>query len=322
MKITANGTQTVQVSPGSQVSIAISGEFSSGTVSPSYSVTEEIPATLTIQDGAPEDAVILTAKVAGSVGNDLSFTVVDPGESSAPSSLVYDDGEIIFTAATDAGDAATLTTAMTGAENDITITALEAGAVGNDYSIELLAGSGTTQSLLVSTTDNLKFSVRLARAANAISSTATQVVAALNAYLPFAALMEAEVKEGDTGAGVVTALAEVALAGGGDNYAITSTYGDLIEAINAPNSVTAPHITAVVEEDYDTETVVVALSEDQFTSGADGTFVPMTDKDLSADGDVIVRNIGNSKFIALVTADAGSDPAPDMDVVIRSIPKA
>jgi hypothetical protein len=319
MNITANGTKTVQVSPGSQVSIAVSGTFSSGVVTPSYSTTEEIASTLAIDDGDEDSAIVLTAKTAGSAGNDLSFTVADPGTPSTSSNLAYDDGEIIFTLATDAGDTASVTTAMTGANNDITITALEAGTVGNGYSVELLAGSGTTQSLLVSTVDNLKFSVRLARAANAISSTATQVVAALNAYLPFAALMEAEVKEGDTGAGVVTALAETSLTGGGDNYATTSTYGDIIASINAPNSPAAPHLSAAAVAEYDTDTLAAALAEASLTGGTDGTFVPIVGSALSAAGQVTVRNIGKSKYIGLVTTSVSG--SANLNVVIRSIPK-
>jgi hypothetical protein len=314
MNMTADGTYPFQVSRGKEISIAISGTFDGATVTLAYATAAPVVASATLVDGDTENALTLTAAMPGAGGNDMTVTVEAGAAANAPLALTQSGLDFTITLATGPGDAATVTTAMTGENNDLTITADAAGPAGNDYSVELLAGSGTTQALSVATVDGLKFSVTLGRTANAISSTATQVAAALNAYAPFAALMTAAVKDGDTGAGVVTALSETALEGGGANFAITSTYAEILALLNANERWLSAHFTAALVDEYDGDTVAAAQAETSFTSGSAGTFATYpaaTERPtaFTAAGYTRVINVGVSNLMALVvtSADTGTD---------------
>lgn len=276
----------------------------------SYATAAPVQASLDVDDADETPAFTATAVDGGTQGNDYTLALT-AAAASAPLTATQTGTDFVIGLATDDGDAATLTTAMTGADNDITLTANAAGASGNDYSIELLAGSGTTQSLVVSTTDNLKFTVLLRRAANAIATTATELVAALVAYPPFDDLITAEVKAGDSGAGVVTALAEASLAGGGDNFAITTTSADVVGLINT-NPIFSPHFTAALEGEYDGSGLATALAEDAFTGGTQGTFVPSDSYTAAAEAQI--TNVGVSNWMAAVVTDTGE--TTDLNLII------
>ena len=110
--------------------------------------------------------------------------------------------------------AATLSTTMTGANNDIVLTAVTKGTVGNAIKLTLVDPAGNDQALSVVVTGN-GIVVNLATGvAGAITTTASQLIAALAANADAAALVTAALKGSDTGATAVTALAETALAGG------------------------------------------------------------------------------------------------------------
>lgn len=314
MLLETDGTYPFQVSQGKEISIALSGTFDGATVTLAYATAGPATASVTLVDGDTEDALILTAATPGTGGNDPTITVEAGDAANTPLALTQSGLDFTITLATGPGDAAAVTTAMTGANNDLTITADAAGPDGNDYSIELLAGSGTTQALSVSTVDNLKFSVTLGRTADAISSTATQVAAALNAYAPFAAIMTAAVKDGDTGAGVVTALAETALEGGGENFAITTTYAEILALLNANARWLSAHFTAALADEYDGDTVAAAQAETAFTGGTAGTFVTYPassaqDTEFTAAGGITAKNIGVANHMALVVTNDGTSTA-------------
>ena len=310
--ITGDGTTTFQVSQGSKINVGLSGTFGGASVAISYATAAPVSASLAVDDATETPAFTATAVDGGTHGNSYTLALT-AAAASAPLTATQSGTDFVIGLATDDGDAATLTTAMTGADNDITLTAVAAGASGNDYSIELLAGSGTTQSLKVSTTDNLKFTVLLRRAANAIATTATELVAALVAYPPFDDLITAEVKEGDSGAGVVTALAEVALAGGGDNFAITTTSADVVGLINT-NPLLTRHFTAALTAEYDGSSLSTALAEDAFEGGTQGTFVPSDTYTAAAEAQI--TNVGVSNWMAAVTTSAGE--TTDLNLIISS----
>jgi len=273
-----------------------------------YSTAAPAAAALTVQNSTPVNAMVLTAATPGTAGNSLSFAVVVGDAASAALTHTQTGLDFVISPATSAGDYAALTTAMTGADNDLTLTAKARGAAGNSYSIELLAGSGTTQALSVATADCKKFSVTLKRAAGAIASTAAEVAAALTAYAPFAALMTAVVKSGDSGAGVVTALANTALAGGGANFTVTTTYAQLVSYINS-HTAFAPHFSAALYSGYNGAAVLAALSKVSFAGGTAGTFVtyPASDTQptaFTAAGGLSARNIGVTNHMALVVTSA------------------
>jgi len=110
------------------------------------------------------------------------------------------------------GVRAALTTSMTGVNNDITLTSRRYGDIGDDITITLV-DPGATASLAISVSGTA-ISVTLAYS-GAITTTATQLVAALAANALAADLVTAAVKTGDTGAGIVTALTSTPLTGGG-----------------------------------------------------------------------------------------------------------
>lgn len=147
-----------------------------------------------------------------------------------------------------------LTTAMVGADNDITLTAKVGGAGGNAINLVLVDPSGNNQALAVSVAETT-ITVSLATGgAGAITSTAAQVVAAINADAAAKLLVTAAVKSGETGAGIVTALTSTALAGG-DASAITSASLDLqgfdSGHFNVHFGATAPAPTSVVVKESD-----------------------------------------------------------------------
>jgi len=112
--------------------------------------------------------------------------------------------------------AATLSTAMAGADNDITLDAVEPGAWGNSITITLTDPATDTADASVVVTGRA-INVTLGYSTAAIDSTATEVVAAINASGAASALVTASVKSGDDGSGVVTALSATNLASGSDS---------------------------------------------------------------------------------------------------------
>lgn len=112
--------------------------------------------------------------------------------------------------------AASLSTALAGDNNDIKLVAKQAGVVGNHLELALVDPAGNDQTLAVTVADGV-ISVSLATgAAGAITSTADQVIAAINASATAGALVTASRKTGNDGTGVVTALAAANLTGGVD----------------------------------------------------------------------------------------------------------
>lgn len=109
---------------------------------------------------------------------------------------------------------ATYTTTGGNANSHITLTHELGGTDGNLVSIELV-DPGTTGSLSVSVLGQ-DITVTLAYAAGAITTTATQLAAALQCPAVRAIGVKAEVADGETGAGIVAELAHTHLAGGLD----------------------------------------------------------------------------------------------------------
>jgi hypothetical protein len=163
---------------------------------------------------------------------------------------------------------ASLTTALVGADNDMTFTSKIGGAGANAITVALVDPSGNNQALAV-TVAELAISVSLATGvAGAITSTAAQVVAAINADATAKMLITAAVKTGDAGTGIVTALAATALAGG-DASALTTPSVDCLGfdavAFNVHAGATAPAPTSIVmeESDDDSAFTTVATAEQQ-----------------------------------------------------------
>lgn len=110
---------------------------------------------------------------------------------------------------------ATLTTALTGSNNDVVFTANEFGFEGEEITIEYVDPGGASASLNVDV-QGTGVKVNLATGTDsAITSTADLIKAAIAANAAAAALVSTADASGDDGSGVVTAMAETALALGG-----------------------------------------------------------------------------------------------------------
>ena len=129
---------------------------------------------------------------------------------------------------------AVLTTALVGANNDLTFLAKTPGTAGNGITVHLDAPDEANAVLSVDV-DTLAITVNLATGSGkAITSTAAQVRAAINADAEAKALITASIAPGNSGVGVVTALVATNLAGGaapgaGGTYTHVATLGDELD---------------------------------------------------------------------------------------------
>jgi hypothetical protein len=161
---------------------------------------------------------------------------------------------------------ATYTTALVGADNDMTLTAKVGGTGGNAITIALVDPSGNNQALAV-TVSELAISVSLATGvAGAITSTAAQVVAAINADATAKMLVTAIVKAGDAGTGIVTALSAANLAGG-DAAALTTASLDCLgfdaATFNVHAGAVAPAPTSVVMQESADDSAWTTVAADE-----------------------------------------------------------
>lgn len=111
-----------------------------------------------------------------------------------------------------------------GANNDVLYTANVAGSQGNQLSVQYIDPGLPSQALRVDVFERHAIRVYLAtNAASAITSTAAQVIAAVNAHWFAGHLVTAANGPGSSGATAVTAMAKTALAGGADMDAAHAT---------------------------------------------------------------------------------------------------
>ena len=116
--------------------------------------------------------------------------------------------------------AATLSTGVVANNNRILWTAKTKGVIGNGIKIQLLDPSANSQALSVSVSADTIVVSLATSGAGAITSTANEVIAAVNAHLVAKELVLAAGVTGSTGAAAVVAAAATALSGGVD-WAIT-----------------------------------------------------------------------------------------------------
>lgn len=110
---------------------------------------------------------------------------------------------------------ATLLTGVVGSNNALTFTSRKRGASGNNITVTMVDPGGTTASLSVDTAGD-DITISLARASSALSSTATQVIAAILAHDEASQLVTATNTSSSSGAGIVAAVSKTSLAGGVD----------------------------------------------------------------------------------------------------------
>lgn len=146
--------------------------------------------------------------------------------------FTLDHGQVVFcqegdedwTACDSVGVAASYTTALTGANNDLVYTSTELGSGGDTTTIAYI-NAGASKSLAVSVSGTA-ISVQLAtNSSSVITSTAAQVLAAIQASTTASALVTVANASGNTGVGVVTALSVQSLAGGSGTNIVTTGQG-------------------------------------------------------------------------------------------------
>ena len=113
---------------------------------------------------------------------------------------------------------ATIVTAMAGTNNDIRYRAKERGTAGNSVTVTHVV-SGANTPLSVSATGNAVTVNVATNGSSAATSTAAQVIAAVNAHATAGQLVFAENAPGNDGTGVVAAMTSTA-ATGGSNWTI------------------------------------------------------------------------------------------------------
>jgi len=138
---------------------------------------------------------------------------------------------------------ASLTTAMAGTNNDIFVQAQKPGAAGNSITLELIDPTTMNTPISIVVTGTAIAVTLAVDGASAITTTARQLVDALNAHPGAFSLIKAVVKAGDSGAGVVTALAATPLTGGSDT-AVPTDIGALGDDLQVTFATEAGPLTA------------------------------------------------------------------------------
>lgn len=125
------------------------------------------------------------------------------------------DGQIqIICRENNGAEYATLTTSLAGSNNDIVFTSVAKSQTANNFTVKFTDPYTNNQALSVSVSGN-DINVLLAtNSSGAITTTAAQLISAINSSLPATALLTSTNAEGSDGSGVVTSMAKTNLTGG------------------------------------------------------------------------------------------------------------
>lgn len=287
--------------------------------------TALVAATLSTNLTGTNNDLTFTALAGGSAGNGINVTYVDPAAASAALSVETDFQDITVNLATADPVASTLETNLTGTNNDIKLTAQTAGVDGDNITLTIVDPAGNDAVLEV-TVDGTDITVNCATdGSSAITSTAAQVMAAINDNEDAFALVVASLKTGNDGTGVVTALSETPLASGSDGGSIISTAAEVQAAIEA--DATAAALVSIANKSANDGTgVVTAMSLASLTGGADYTagtdVVASVDlADTDATGNVQALTIADPDVInggqaLLVSITGGSTATTDLKDIL------
>jgi hypothetical protein len=220
---------------------------------------------------ADNNAILWTAKTAGAAGNAIKVKIEDTGINGQALDVVIDEDTVIVKAARGAGVAASLDTGVVGDNNAVTFTAKTAGAAGNAIKVSLINPGANSQPLEVKLVND-EIRVMLATSgAGALTSTAAQVIAAVNSALYIKDLVTAANTGASSGAAAVVAAAAAPLANGADG-AITSTAAHVIAAVNA--ALNNEFVTAANSGASTGAGVVAAVAATALAAGANSNVVP------------------------------------------------
>ena len=140
---------------------------------------------------------------------------------------------------------ATLTTDLAGSDNNITFMALSPGTDGNKISIEYIkpAANNTPLSITVATEETaVHIQVTLATNEDEQIDTDAQTLAEAIAEYESVYWITASIKDGETGAGLLTVMAKTYLAGGSGDGTMTDmervTYSQYLQSLKRPDILT------------------------------------------------------------------------------------
>lgn len=220
----ADGADGEDGEDGTTPQIADPGDITAGNAQGEY-------ASLATGVVGDNNAITWTAQKVGEDGNDITVAIVAPTEASQSLAVAVDGTDITVNLATDAGTAASGTTGIEGSNNGLTWTAQAVGEDGNEIMVALEDPDGNDQVLAV-TVNGTSILVKLATGgAGAISTTAAQVIAAIEANADAAALVAVANTGASTGAAAVTD--EIVELASGADPAASSTASQVMAAVIA-----------------------------------------------------------------------------------------
>ena len=214
--------------------------------------------------------ITYTAQKIGVDGNDITVAYVNPGTPSAALGVVVTDSDIVVNLATTAGTASSGTSGVAGNNNGITWTAATVGTVGDDIVVILEDPDDNNQALGV-TVNGRTIIVSLATdGGGAISSTAAQVWAAVNADPTASAIVTGANTGVSTGA--IAPTDEIVQLANGVDPVPSSTATQVIAAVESEATALAlvKPVSSVLGNVASTGAgTVVAVAETALTGGVD-----------------------------------------------------
>lgn len=225
-----------------------------------------VASTLTTELTGENNDLTYIAKTKGAEGDNISVAYVNPGTPNAELTVGVVGTAITVNLATDAGTAASADIGS-GDDGTVTTTVDAVGDAGNDYTIEVVVGTGENVALSAAI-DGTEITVTLGTdgtgAADNAKNTAALVAAAISILDGVTAAASGE---GD--AALTTAEGPTSFLGGVDP-AITTTANDIITAIGEDED--ADELVAVAKAAENSGAgVVTAMATTNLDNGADGT---------------------------------------------------
>ncbi len=217
------------------------------------------------------NAIIWTAVTAGADGNDITIAFVDPKTPSAALSVSVSGTDITINLATTGGAYASGASGVEGSNNGLTWTSKLVGVLGNDNLVVLQDPGAVSQDLAITVNGNNIIVSLATDESGGITTTAAQVIAAIEADEDANALVGVEDTGESTGAVAVTD--EIVSLANGEDATPSSTAAEVLIAVAADESAAA----LVSGDDYGDSTgegTVTAAAEASLANGVDINVIP------------------------------------------------
>jgi len=238
-------------------------------------------ATATIGEGTSE--IVVSYIDEGVIGNVYDIEIVEGDSADSDLSAILTDSTIVVSLGTDSGDAA-IASIGTGTDGTVNLEVVENGIDGNDYTIEVVAGTSTLSFVIV------EKAITITLAEN--GSTAGDIATLINSET----LLVDAVASG-TGLDLLTLAESATFSGGGDNFAVDDTKNTA--------TLVATEINAL----------------DEFTCSTSNTgVVEVTTENIVFSGGVDTINVENgSKYEILNSLATGASTSAKQDTIISHV---